>query len=109
MIKIKIPLTVSLAKRAGKVVSGESAVKDAIRFKKAKLVLLSCDSSANTKKSILNSCTYYNVKCITAGTMEELGHAIGNNFNAVIAICDTGFAKSIENAISTNINGGDVL
>ena len=108
-MKIKIPLTVSLAKRAGKVVSGEDAVKDAIRFKKAKLVLIAEDVSKNTFKSITDSCAYYNTKHITIGTKEELGHCIGNSFNAVIAICDTGFANSIEKSISANINGGEVL
>ncbi len=108
-MKIKIPTTVSLAKRAGKVVSGESAVKEAIRHGNVALVILAEDVSANTLKSITDSCAYYNVKYISLGTKEELGRAIGNSFNAAIAICDIGFAKSIEKAITANINGGEVL
>lgn len=103
MIKIKIPNTVSLAKKAGKIVSGEEACKEAIRSGKAKLVILAEDVSANTFKSITNSAKTYNVKYILLGTKEELGHAIGNSFNAVIAVCDTGFANSIERKILTEV------
>ena len=109
VIKIKIPSTVSLAKRAGKVVSGESAVKEAIRFKKAFLVIVAQDVSKNTFKSISDSCSFYNIPLYTLGTKEELGGAIGNNFNAAIAICDKGLADSIEKAIKANINGGEAL
>ncbi len=105
-MKIKIPTTVSLAKRAGKVASGEDAVKESIRNGSAALVILAEDAGANTFKSVTDSCAYYNVKYISLGTKEELGRAIGNSFNAVIAIRDAGFAKSIEKAIN---NGGEVL
>ena len=108
-MKIKIPSTVSLAKRAGKITSGESGVKEAIRQGTAHLVLLAEDVGPNTLKSITDSCAYYNVKYISFGTKEELGHAIGKGFAAAIAICDTGFAASIEKAITANINGGEVL
>lgn len=109
MIKIKIPTTVSLAKRAGKVSSGESGVKDSIRQGIAHLVLLAEDAGPNTTKSITDSCAYYNVKYISFGTKEELGRAIGKSFAAAIAICDKGFSVSIEKAITANINGGEVL
>ena len=106
---IKFLSTVSLAKKAGKVVNGEDAVKGAVRDGKAALVILAEDAGKNTVKSIVNSCAYYNVKYICFGSKEELGRATGKNFNAVIAICDTGLANSIEKAISTKTNGGEVL
>lgn len=106
---IKIPSTVSLAQKARKVICGEQNVKNAIRSGTVSLVLIASDTGANTFKSITDSCAYYNVKYIAAGTKEELGHAVGNSFNAVLAICDEGFAKSIEKAITANINGGEVL
>lgn len=109
MIKIKIPSTVSLAKKAGKVVCGEKNVKNSIKSGQARLVLIAKDTGANTFKSITDSCAYYNTKYISIGTKEELGHAVGNSFNAVLAVCDEGFAKSIEKAITANINGGEVL
>ena len=109
VIDIIIPTTVSLAKRAGKVSSGESAVKESIRSGSAHLVLIAEDVSANTFKSITDSCAYYNVSYISIGTKAELGHSIGKEFAAAVAICDAGFAKSIDNKITANINGGEVL
>lgn len=106
---IKIPSTVSLAKKAGKTVSGEEAVKEAVRCGKASLVILAEDAGRNTEKSIKNSCAYYDVRLVRLGTKEELGRAIGRSFNAVIAVCDRGFAESIETKIVANINGGEVL
>ena len=109
MIKIRIPSTVSLAKKAGKLVHGEDNVKNAIRSGAAALVIIALDTGANTSKSITDSCAYYNIKYVSAGTKEELGHCVGKSFTAAVAICDEGFAKSIEKAFAGNINGGEVL
>ncbi len=115
MIKIKIPATISLAKRAGKISGGEEAVKESIRNGSAALVIMAEDLGSSTKKSLTNSCSYYNVKYIFLGTKEELGRAIGKGFAAAIAICDKGFAESIEKNVEkttqqlANINGGEVL
>ncbi len=109
MIKIKIPTTVSLAKKAGKIVHGEANVKEAIRAGNASIVIIASDTGANTLKSITDSCAYYNVTYHLAGTKEELGHSIGKSFCAAIAVCDDGFAKSIEKSFAANINGGEVL
>ncbi len=96
-----------LAKKAGKVVSGESAVKESVRFSKAHLVIIACDASENTEKGITDSCSYYGVKHFKYSTKEELGHAIGNNFNAAVAVTDKGFSNSIERCLAANINGGE--
>lgn len=109
MITIKIPSIVSLAKKAGKTVNGEGAVKDAVRSGKASLVILAEDVGKNTEKSITNSCAYYGVRLVRMGTKEEMGRSIGRSFNAVIAVCDRGFAESIEKQVVANINGGEVL
>ena len=41
-----------LAKKAGRVAMGEDAVKDAVRYGTAHLVIIAEDASDNTKKSI---------------------------------------------------------
>lgn len=98
-----------LAKRAGRLVSGESAVKESVRFGKAHLVVLAADASANTAKNITDSCKYYGVKYFTYSDKVTLGHSVGNEFNAVLAVTDEGFSKSIEKCLQANINGGDRL
>ena len=98
---------IGLAKRAGKLSTGESGCKDAIRFGKSCLVIIASDTGTNTRKSISDSCKFYGVPKYEISTMSELGHAVGNSFNAVISINDEGFAKGIEKRILQIINGGD--
>ncbi len=100
---------IGLAKKAGRLALGEAAVKDAVRFGKAKLVIIAEDASDNTKKSITDSCKYYNVKYYITAAKDSLGHAVGNKFNAAIAVVDDGFAKSIEKCLQQSIYGGDIL
>lgn len=100
---------VGLAKRARKTSSGESAVKEAVRFGKAQLVLIAVDASVNTTKSLTDSCKYYDVPYYIYGTKDTLGHAIGHEFNAALCINDAGFANSIERYLQANINGGEEL
>lgn len=84
-----------LAKRAGKISTGSFICEKAIRSKQAKLVILACDASDNTKKSIRNSCEYYKVRLIEYSSMAELGHATGGGDRAVVSINDNNFAKAI--------------
>ncbi len=93
---------ISLAKKAGRVVSGESACKEAIRFGSSHLIIISEDASANTKKNITDSCKYYAVPYVIAFCKDTLGHSIGNEYNAVVSINDEGFAKGILNYFQTN-------
>ena len=100
---------IGLAKRAGKAVSGEGAVKDSIRYGKSQLVIVAVDTSDNSKKSIINSCKYYGVPYYVAGTMDEIGHSLGNDYNSSVSITDRGFAESIKKYLHSNINGGELL
>ncbi len=100
---------VGLAKRAGKIAAGEGAVKDSIRFGKAYAVIIASDASDNTRKNITDSCKYYEVPYYIAYTKDILGHAIGNNFNAAIAVLDKGFCENIEKYLQQSIDGGDKL
>ena len=105
----KVLSLIGLAKKAGRAVSGEGAVKDAVRFGKAQLVIVAEDASDNTKKSITNSCSYYNVTCYICGTKDAIGHALGKEYNASVCITDSGFAAKIESFLQPNTNGGELL
>lgn len=100
---------IGLAKKAGKAVRGEGAVKDSIRYGKAYLVIIANDASDNTKKSIVNSCKYYDVPYFIVGAKDELGHALGREYSASVCITDNGFAESIKKYLHSNISGGEVL
>lgn len=93
-----------LAMRAGKVVSGEFSTEKAIRSGKAYLVVVARDASANTKKSFSDSCTYYQVPIVLYGTKEELGHCIGKQMRASLAVTDEGFGRELAKKIELQNN-----
>ena len=85
-----------MAMKAGKVASGEFATEKAVKSGKAALVIVSEAASENTKKKFRNMCDYYEVPIRFFGEKEELGHAIGKEFRASLAVLDVGLAKAIE-------------
>lgn len=93
--KSKVFGTLGLAMKSGNVVSGEYKTEQAVRSGRAKLVVIAEDASGNTKKKFLNSCRYYEIPLAVFGEKEALGHAIGKQFRASLAILDQGFASSI--------------
>lgn len=96
---------IGLAKKAGKVKSGEANVKQSIQEGSAFVVFIASDISENTKKSITNSCKYYEIDYYMLDDMITLGHSIGNDFNAAVAITDEGLANLITERLK-NLNGG---
>ena len=84
-----------LAAKAGKVQSGEFSVEKAVKSGRAFLVIVSEEASENTRKMFRNMCTYYEVPYYEFGGKEELGHALGKEMRASLAIQDEGFSKAI--------------
>jgi len=87
---------IGLAERSRNVVSGEFSTDKAIKDGKARLVIAGRDASDNTKKAFRNSCAYYRIPYYEYATKEELGHGMGKELRAVLAITDEGFAGSIK-------------
>jgi len=86
-----------LAKRAGKLQCGTDLCCDAVRHKKAKMVLLCENAAENTKKRVRNCCTYYHTDCHTVKLdVDTLSHAVGAAMSlATVAVTDDGFARAI--------------
>ena len=85
----------SLCQRAGKMKTGEDTVEKAIQKKEAKLVIIPEDASDNTKKKFQNMCDFYKVPIYFFEDKDTLGHAMGKEFRASLAVTDAGFAKGI--------------
>ena len=98
---VKILSMFGLAARAGRIASGEFQTETAVKAGTACLVVVAEDASANTKKLFHDKCSFYKVPLITVGTKEELGHAIGKEFRASLAILDEGFAKAVMKKIES--------
>ena len=77
-----------LAKRAGKVQTGEDICSKAVKSGVSKLIIVACDASDNTKKSITDSCKFYKTKFVEAGSKAELGKFTGSDDNFAKAILD---------------------
>ena len=84
-----------LAARAGRIASGEFQTETAVKEGTAFLVVVAEDASDNTKKLFHDKCSFYKVPVIQLGTKEELGHAIGKEFRASLAVLDEGFANAV--------------
>lgn len=84
-----------LAAKAGKLASGEFQAETAVKTGTARLVVVAEDASENTKKLFHDKCSYYKIPIIIMGTKKELGHAIGKEFRASVAIIDAGFAEAV--------------
>lgn len=101
----KILSLIGLATKAGKTASGEFSTEKAVKEGKAALVIVSEEASGNTRKMFTNMCTYYKVPLCFLGKKEELGHAMGKEIRASLAITDAGFATAIEKLMNQQ-NGG---
>lgn len=88
-----------IAAKSGNVVSGEFSAEKAVKGGKAYLVIVAKDASGNTKKMFRNMTDFYGVPMYEYGDKETLGHFIGKEFRASLAVTDEGLAHSIEDKI----------
>lgn len=88
-------LMLGLAKRAGKVVSGEFLCDKAIKSGESKLILIACDISEKGKKSIIDACTFYKVEYRVFAESDRLGQFIGADSRMVVSINDENFKNAI--------------
>lgn len=70
----------------------------------AYLVIVAADASENTKKKFKNMCDFYKVPIYFYGDKDTLGHAMGKEFRASLAVTDAGFAKGIRKHLDTEEN-----
>ena len=101
MIPDKVLSLISLATKAGKTASGEFSTEKEVKCGRAALVIVAKDASYNTKKKFKNMCDFYQVPIYFYTDKDTLGHAMGKEFRASLAILDTGFAKGMEKAMNT--------
>ncbi len=86
---------ISISKKAGALVTGESRTEEAVRGDKAHLIILTEDASDNTKKKFSDMSAYRNVPLIYLPDRVAFGRIIGKKFAVSGAILDKGLAESI--------------
>ena len=107
MKKNKIFSLLGLATRSRNVVSGEFMTEKAVKSYSAELVIVAEDASDNTKKMFTNMCEFYEVPMFVYGTKDEIGHSMGKEMRASLAITDEGFAKMIQKQLCSEGIGGN--
>lgn len=86
---------ISLAMKAGKVLSGEFMVEKGLKEGEVVLCIVAKDASDNTKKKFNNMCKYRSIDIIELADKEQLGRIIGKKFRATLGITDDGFKSGI--------------
>ena len=91
----RVLMQLGLAARAGRVAAGGFSAEEAVKSRKARLVLIAEDAETNTAKKFTDKCTFYKIPFRFYGTKEALGRAVGREERACVAVIDRGFAESI--------------
>ena len=93
----KVLSMLGLSRRAGAVIIGTDLVTKALPSGKVKLVIYSCDASANTEKKITDKCKFYKTECVKLSyDGGEIAHAIGKQSTvSVVGITDENFSREI--------------
>lgn len=91
----KIDSLIGLARRAGYLAVGTTATEVAVKKGRAYLVVLSVDLAFNSRDAMEHLCRRHGVPWIDYGNRSQLGHAIGRDERAVLAVTSKEFAEAI--------------
>lgn len=97
----KIFSMLGLAARARNVASGEFMTERSVKEGHARLVIVATDASENTQKMFRNMCAFYKVPYCTFSDKNTLGHYIGKEFRASLAMTDDGMAQVVMKHLCT--------
>ena len=95
MANNNVAFALGLAQKAGKVASGDFAVRSALKSGKAKLLIVAEDAAPNSKKDMYYLAEVAGVEVVELLSRDELGYAIGKAKRTAVVITDTNFAKMI--------------
>ena len=97
-----------LAARGRNLVSGEFSTEKAVKEGKAFVVIVAADASDNTRKKFQDMCDYRGIPIYYTEDKEALGHAIGSEMRASIAVTDEGLARAVIKKLEeSEANGGN--
>lgn len=95
----KLDSMIGLARRAGCLALGTTAMEMAVKRRKAFLVILADDLSANSRESIERLCRRNNIPWFNYADRTHLGHIVGREARAVMAVTSQDFAAAIRRLI----------
>lgn len=87
--------TLTVCRRAGKLICGTDEVKASCMKKEARLVLITRDFSERSRRDIESLCAREKIPCaVIEENMETVGEKLGKRFG-VMSVCDKGFANAV--------------
>ena len=93
-MKQKLLRFLGLARRAGALTYGQTAVGNEIKKSRSKLIIFASDFREKSKQNLSESIK--NIKVLTVScSMEEIGYAIGTKPTGVLSVNDENFKKGI--------------
>ena len=95
---------ISIAAKAGKVVSGGFMCEKAIQEGDACLIIIAQNAAKNTRKKFIDKCTYYKVPYVIFGQSDMLGNRIGKESRMTLAVTDMGLAKQVANKLDFSMS-----
>ena len=96
MANNNVAFALGLAQKAGKVASGDFAVRSALKSGQAKLLVVAEDAARNSNKDMYYLAEVAGVEVIELLTRDELGYAIGKAKRTALVITDNNFAKMLK-------------
>lgn len=96
----RVSALLGLAQRAGKLASGEMAVKEALAKGRGRLLLVAADAAPAKAEQARLLAAGRELPWQQALSKELLGRAIGKGERAMVLICDKNFARLIAAALS---------
>jgi len=96
----KILGLLGLATAGGRIALGDTAVREAVSYGKAQLVIFAKDCGDNTKEKISKLCSLKSIAFIEFSDKETIGKAVGREGKAVVALTDRGFADAVRKYIA---------
>lgn len=85
----------SIAAKAGKVISGSETVIEAVKSGKAVVLLVAPDASDRSKKVFKDKCSFYKVPVFEAFSKDELGKYTGKDERSAVALTDEGLGRKM--------------
>ena len=88
-----------LSQKAGKIVSGDFAVRTALKTGGVKFLVIAADAAENTKKELKHLAETVKVESVEILTADMLGAAIGKVRRVSVAFLDDNFAKMLKSTL----------
>ncbi len=101
MDREKIVGLLGMAQRAGKIASGDVAIRKAMAAGKARALILAGDASERLRETLTHEAEAAGLPVYTVLTKEELGQCLGKEYRAAAALLDKGFAKTLEERLQS--------